>query len=168
MNVFVRSAYWSKPPLLTWTVRRLCTAHRPRYSNALHSYHPPSRAAPKQVFLAYNLRSYQSFSPQSPRATEKSAVKPPLKPPADLGGDAVHVTVSEQRKKDWSIVKRLLKNIWPENDWSTRGRVILGFGLLISAKVRYARSLCQFQPYVTRPGPQCPSPAYIQKYHRCP
>ncbi|KAF9810015.1 hypothetical protein IEO21_07170 [Rhodonia placenta] len=47
----------------------------------------------------------------------------------------VHVSQAEQRRKDWSIVKKLAENIWPKNDWSTRGRVILGLGLLITGKL---------------------------------
>ncbi|PCH39371.1 nucleoside triphosphate hydrolase protein [Wolfiporia cocos MD-104 SS10] len=47
----------------------------------------------------------------------------------------IHITQSEQRKKDWSIVKKLAENLWPKDDWSTRVRVILGFGLLISGKL---------------------------------
>ncbi|KAG6332766.1 hypothetical protein ID866_6322 [Astraeus odoratus] len=41
----------------------------------------------------------------------------------------------EQRKKDWLVVRKLMENVWPKNDWGTRGRVILGFALLISGKV---------------------------------
>ncbi|EGO24189.1 hypothetical protein SERLADRAFT_448963 [Serpula lacrymans var. lacrymans S7.9] len=49
--------------------------------------------------------------------------------------DSNDISQKEQRKRDWSIVKKLMENVWPKNDWSTRGRVILGFGLLISGKV---------------------------------
>jgi ABC transporter ATM len=43
--------------------------------------------------------------------------------------------VKEQRRKDWMIVKRLMSHVWPKDDWGTRGRVVLGFGLLIAGKV---------------------------------
>lgn len=49
--------------------------------------------------------------------------------------DSDNVTVKEQRRKDWIIVKRLMSHVWPKNDWGTRGRVVLGFGLLIAGKV---------------------------------
>ncbi len=55
------------------------------------------------------------------------------------------VTVAQQRKSDWNIVKRLMENVWPKNDWKTRATVVLGFGLLISGKVRtshYLHVLC--------------------------
>ncbi len=47
----------------------------------------------------------------------------------------VEPTVAEQRRTDWGIVKRLMENVWPKDDWKTRGTVVLGFGLLISGKV---------------------------------
>lgn len=28
-----------------------------------------------------------------------------------------------------------MSHVWPKNDWGTRGRVVLGFGLLIAGKV---------------------------------
>lgn len=49
--------------------------------------------------------------------------------------DSDIVTVKEQRRKDWIIVKRLMSHVWPKDDWGTRGRVVLGFGLLIAGKV---------------------------------
>ncbi|KIK45245.1 hypothetical protein CY34DRAFT_801869 [Suillus luteus UH-Slu-Lm8-n1] len=49
--------------------------------------------------------------------------------------DSDIVTVQEQRRKDWIIVKRLMSHVWPKDDWGTRGRVVLGFGLLIAGKV---------------------------------
>ncbi|KAG1743457.1 P-loop containing nucleoside triphosphate hydrolase protein [Suillus lakei] len=49
--------------------------------------------------------------------------------------DSDNVSVKEQRRKDWIIVKRLMSHVWPKNDWGTRGRVVLGFGLLIAGKV---------------------------------
>ena len=48
-------------------------------------------------------------------------------------------TQAEQRKADFSIVKRLLVNVWPKDDWKTRLTVLGGFGLLITAKVRPLR-----------------------------
>ncbi|TEB34600.1 iron-sulfur clusters transporter ATM1 [Coprinellus micaceus] len=41
----------------------------------------------------------------------------------------------EQRRSDWVIIKRLMSNVWPKNDWRTRGTVLFGFVLLVSAKV---------------------------------
>ncbi|KAJ2929640.1 hypothetical protein H1R20_g7456, partial [Candolleomyces eurysporus] len=44
-------------------------------------------------------------------------------------------TRAEQRRTDWTIIKRLMTNVWPKNDWKTRGTVLFGFLLLVSAKL---------------------------------
>ncbi|PPQ75918.1 hypothetical protein CVT26_006396 [Gymnopilus dilepis] len=46
-----------------------------------------------------------------------------------------HPTNAEQRRTDWLIIKRLMSNVWPKNDWKTRLIVLGGFLLLITAKV---------------------------------
>ena len=79
-------------------------------------------------------RSFQHLANQPPKPTPPAKVAEPAKK-QDLGGDGIHISQAEQRRKDWNIVKRLAKHIWPKNDWYTRGRVIAGLGLLISAKV---------------------------------
>ncbi|EJD07002.1 iron-sulfur clusters transporter ATM1 [Fomitiporia mediterranea MF3/22] len=52
----------------------------------------------------------------------------------DLGAEK-QLTVAQQRKKDWAIIKKLLVNIWPQGDWNVRSRVLFGFGLLVAGKV---------------------------------
>ncbi|CDO74513.1 hypothetical protein BN946_scf184979.g68 [Trametes cinnabarina] len=64
-------------------------------------------------------------APQSPKPLAKQ----------DLTGDAIHVSQAEQRKRDWNIVRKLVQNIWPKDDWKTRGRVLFGFGLLVGGKL---------------------------------
>ncbi|KAF9001584.1 P-loop containing nucleoside triphosphate hydrolase protein [Cyathus striatus] len=44
-------------------------------------------------------------------------------------------TKAEQRRTDWHIIKKLMVNVWPKDDWKTRATVIMGFVLLISAKL---------------------------------
>ncbi|KAF9533950.1 iron-sulfur clusters transporter ATM1 [Crepidotus variabilis] len=44
-------------------------------------------------------------------------------------------TAAQQRRTDWTIVKRLMVNVWPKNDWKTRAIVLFGFVLLVMAKV---------------------------------
>ena len=65
-----------------------------------------------------------STTPPSP-----STSKPKDKP------ESGNPTAAEQRKNDWSIVKRLMINVWPKNDWKTRLTVLFGFVLLVMAKV---------------------------------
>ena len=42
--------------------------------------------------------------------------------------------VQEQRKKDWSVVRKMMEHMWPQ-DWGVRRRVVLGLGLLVGGKV---------------------------------
>jgi hypothetical protein len=50
------------------------------------------------------------------------------------------VSVVEQRKKDWSIMRKMMEHIWPP-DWSVRTRVLLGLGLLVGGKVSLLQSI---------------------------
>ncbi|ORY84119.1 P-loop containing nucleoside triphosphate hydrolase protein [Leucosporidium creatinivorum] len=45
------------------------------------------------------------------------------------------VSEKEQGRKDWEIIKTLLPNVWPKNDWGTKTRVLLAVGLLIGGKL---------------------------------
>jgi ABC transporter ATM len=45
------------------------------------------------------------------------------------------VSDKEQSRKDWEIIKTLLPNVWPKNDWGTKTRVLLAVGLLVGGKV---------------------------------
>ncbi|KAH7930207.1 hypothetical protein BV22DRAFT_1125157 [Leucogyrophana mollusca] len=69
----------------------------------------------------------------TPTPPVQPSKQPDVAQKASLDSDSL--SVKEQRRKDWTIVKRLMGNVWPKNDWGTRGRVVLGFGLLISGKV---------------------------------
>ncbi|KAI9061153.1 P-loop containing nucleoside triphosphate hydrolase protein [Trametes sanguinea] len=102
----------------------------------------PSRSLRTQSNTRYSgvscTRYYQHLAPSSPKpepVTSQTAQTP--KPPAkqDLAGDAVHISQSEQRRRDWNIVRKLVQNIWPKDDWKTRGRVLFGFGLLVGGKL---------------------------------
>ncbi|KAI0671372.1 P-loop containing nucleoside triphosphate hydrolase protein [Trametes maxima] len=80
-------------------------------------------------------RKFQHLAqkPQKPEAAASQSPTP--KPKQDLGGDAVHISQSEQRKRDWNIVRKLAENLWPKDDWKTRGRVLFGLGLLVGGKL---------------------------------
>ncbi|KAI0715771.1 P-loop containing nucleoside triphosphate hydrolase protein [Cerioporus squamosus] len=85
--------------------------------------------------LAQQPQKAESSAPVSPSQASQPPAVPKAPPKQDLGGDTVHVTVKEQRRRDWNIVRKLAENLWPKDDWKTRGRVVLGFGLLISGKL---------------------------------
>jgi hypothetical protein len=46
------------------------------------------------------------------------------------------VSEKEQSRRDWDIIRKLLPNVWPKNDWSTKTRVLLALALLVGGKVR--------------------------------
>ena len=106
--------------------------------------HSTPRTTLRSSFIRY--RGVQQSAP--PTQTSGSAQPTPPGPTAPAPAaketqgvtpatsDSEHISIAEQRRKDWSIVKRLAENIWPKGDWTTRSRVILGFGLLIGGKVR--------------------------------
>ena len=130
MNI-IRPQHWAH------ALRALGRTSRPqtasRLSQNLLCRHPPTYSP---VLSSISRRHLQQQAAPTAKSAQLPAAAPAKPAPAqDLGGDAVHVTQAEQRKKDWSIIKKLLINIWPPNDWGTKGRVILGFGLLISGKV---------------------------------
>lgn len=93
---------------------------------------PPKNTAP----LRLSLRSFQHLAPENPKPVQPKQTPPPTpqKPPPPKEEDR-HPTNAEQRKSDWKIIKQLLANVWPKNDWRTRVTVLGGFVLLISAKV---------------------------------
>ena len=69
------------------------------------------------------------------------------------------ITVQEQRKKDWSIMRKMMEHMWPQ-DWGVRSRVVLGLGLLVGGKVNRAPnstvSLLNTTRIVTERSSPCP------------
>ncbi|CAE6526728.1 unnamed protein product [Rhizoctonia solani] len=59
----------------------------------------------------------------------------PTKPPPAAGETVVHISQAEQRRVDWEIVRRLIVNVWPKNEWTIRARVVLALSLLLAGKV---------------------------------
>ncbi|GLB40613.1 putative iron-sulfur clusters transporter ATM1 [Lyophyllum shimeji] len=104
---------------------------------------PPNRGESGCVVFAQQysllLRSsrrpfgHLASKPETTPTTPKSVVQD--KQGQKLTQKADDPTAAEQRKTDWRIVKRLLENVWPKDDWKTRGTVLLGFGLLVGSKV---------------------------------
>lgn len=88
--------------------------------------------------LASSSRGFQHLAPKDTPAPAPSPLKTPQesKPPGNtVDNDAHEPTPVEQRRSDWSTIKRLMVNVWPRNDWKTRGIVLFGFALLVSGKV---------------------------------
>ena len=92
----------------------------------------PARPASRHWRAFHHLAQQPNSSPKS-AATKESSPAPSTV--------ATSISNAEQRRRDWAIVRRLVVHIWPKNDWGTRGRVVLGVGLLISGKVRHTSAL---------------------------
>ncbi|EKM58666.1 uncharacterized protein PHACADRAFT_117756 [Phanerochaete carnosa HHB-10118-sp] len=106
----------------------------------------PCRVHPLQFHgTVLRFRSFQHLAQntdkEAPKQTLKGTAGTTSKPPAEPSppkaapDDAVHITVKQQRKNDWEIVKRLSGNLWPKDDWSTKARVVVGMSLLVAGKV---------------------------------
>jgi hypothetical protein len=121
------------------------------YTYGTHTAFSPatSRYRDKQVDFVLTLTGRRLYQNIAPKPEESDVVKPEqLSPPplppsisataklADRAKAPTDIpTQAEQRRIDWTIVKRLMVNVWPKNDWKTRLTVLGGFGLLVSAKV---------------------------------
>ncbi|KXN82782.1 Iron-sulfur clusters transporter ATM1, mitochondrial [Leucoagaricus sp. SymC.cos] len=91
---------------------------------------PPRSTQPISLRLFGHLARDDSKTTNPP-----SKVVETPKAKAEPKEEVQHPTKAEQRRSDWVIIKQLFANVWPKNDWRTRGTVLLGFVLLISAKL---------------------------------
>ena len=89
----------------------------------------PPHLPPRPVPL--NSRAFRHLAQQ-----EKENSASPVPKQVTPAGQKATVSNAEQRRRDWAVVRRLAVHIWPKNDWATRGRVVLGVGLLVCGKVR--------------------------------
>ncbi|TFY64132.1 hypothetical protein EVJ58_g2833 [Rhodofomes roseus] len=125
----LRSATASAPPC------RSCVQSRTLWL-ARSSLVSSSRTALRKTLIGYRgTQTNANGNTQPPPSPAPPPAAKAVQSVPSATSDSEHVSQAEQRKKDWSIVKRLVENIWPKNDWSTRGRVLLGFGLLIGGKL---------------------------------
>lgn len=108
------------------------------YGSFRSTLHPPIWSSSSPL-----IRHYQHLTPKSTDQDPRGASKRPsgtsisTNNASEIVGKQPEREISnkEQRRRDWVIIKRLLVHIWPPNDWSVRGRVILGVGLLVTGKV---------------------------------
>lgn len=91
-----------------------------------------SEETPHALRPNIGLRYYQSNATEKPPSSNKP---PPPPPPSTVNPLEPLITSAEERRSNWRIIKTLMVNVWPKNDWKTRGTVILGFGFLITGKV---------------------------------
>lgn len=82
------------------------------------------------------MRIFQHMARHSDRAAPSSASSSTSRAENSKSNpESTSPTAAEQRRTDWTIVKRLMINVWPRNDWKTRYTVLFGFLLLVTAKV---------------------------------
>ena len=153
--------------------RALCTPHAVRASITSC----PRLGGPLQIHCVFARTARQAIDTRLvPRRTfqhlaPKSDVPPAVPGPSGrpkTDENVAEPNAKEQRKIDLGIVKRLMVNVWPKNDWKTRGTVLLGFALLIGGKVCPARCSDHAFALITwfSTGSQCPSSFNFQEHHR--
>ncbi|SCZ88442.1 BZ3500_MvSof-1268-A1-R1_Chr2-1g04413 [Microbotryum saponariae] len=90
-------------------------------SNGAPSTTPPARTSRTSETTA------TSVSPVPPAKSDQSNT-------TDVG-KTTEISDKEQSRRDWEIIKKLVPNVWPKNDWSTKTRVLLALGLLVGGKL---------------------------------
>jgi hypothetical protein len=121
-------AFWQQAAVRPGPRRR----PRPRAEQA--SFESPSHLCLKARLAApHHRRAFQQLAQQGEKSPLRSTTTPTTKENSSV------VSNAEQRRRDWAIVRRLAIHIWPKDDWATRGRVVLGVGLLVCGKVRSLR-----------------------------
>ena len=124
----------------TNVIRRTSTIHTVLAPFTAHATaHKLPRVIPRFSFLVVqssvdlSRRGFRDLAPKPGTVQPPSATK--YHPVAKELDNPNYVTPKEQRRNDWNVVTKLMMNVWPRNDWKTRGTVLLGFGLLVSGKV---------------------------------
>ncbi|GAA5979670.1 hypothetical protein JCM5350_003805 [Sporobolomyces pararoseus] len=87
----------------------------------------------------HHLAASKATQPHSgPEGHQKERSKPSTSPSSSSADDINkprQISDKEQTRKDWDIVKKLLPNVWPKNDWSTKTRVLIAISLLVGGKL---------------------------------
>ena len=97
------------------------------------------------------------LAPKAPAKPEAAKAAPPS------AGDG-HISIAQQRRNDWEIVKKLSGNLWPKDDWATRSRVLVGLGLLVAGKVSIV-VISVHSVLTSVPGLKRTSPLVVQEHH---
>jgi hypothetical protein len=111
--------------LLRLTIRRLV----PRFQPCILSLRAVNRSPNSLLYRQLRHLSTPAFAKPHP-----PTLSGPKGGPRSDDSSAGKVTIQEQRKKDWSIMRRMMEHLWPQ-DWGVRSRVVLGLGLLVGGKV---------------------------------
>lgn len=147
-NPLLRHGLWVPPrykPLLDQKMTPEASWQRPtRVFSSLQKLRVESITPRISVFerpclrpLVGGIRTFQHMARQSERPASSSATSTSSSSTLrnENAKSKLEPTAAEQRRTDWTIVKRLMVNVWPKNDWKTRLTVVFGFLLLVTAKV---------------------------------
>ncbi|KAL0574149.1 Iron-sulfur clusters transporter atm1, mitochondrial [Marasmius crinis-equi] len=85
--------------------------------------------------MASGNRQEQPNSKEAPKTQPSGPSKSNPSPPSDLLSETAPLTQAQERRNNWTVIKQLLGNVWPKNDWKTRGTVVLGFVFLFGGKL---------------------------------
>jgi hypothetical protein len=123
------------------SVRNLSNSFHPPKPNCVASLRPLDGSTVRTGPILSRIRGFARDSPsevQNNVRNPDSSPKPEVPPkPTRVESQVPESEPSqkEQRRRDWAVMKKLLVNVWPKNDWRTRGAVVLGFVFLIAGKL---------------------------------
>ncbi|GAA6042079.1 hypothetical protein JCM8097_004098, partial [Rhodosporidiobolus ruineniae] len=138
----------SPSPVLTALRSHAHLARRPD-DPPFPSSQPQSRPPSTPLTDAQEKERQHELSEAASKATQAHSgpeghQKEPSRPPSqhhdaqgatDVGRVSKNVSEKEQTRKDWDIIRKLLPNVWPKNDWGTKTRVLLALALLVGGKL---------------------------------
>lgn len=124
----------------------LCSVHSHALSTSsrrVHLKEPPAllskiftstRCRPLWRATTIPHRHYQNLAKKPPEGEQQPQPKAPQAGPTQF--DPEDVSLKEQRRRDWTLLRQLMQHVWPKGDWEVKSRVVLSMGLLVGSKVR--------------------------------
>ncbi|BGP40527.1 Iron-sulfur clusters transporter atm1, mitochondrial [Rhodotorula kratochvilovae] len=95
---------------------------------------PTSQQAREHELSEAGAKATQAYSGPEGHQKEVAVRKEESGQATDVGKEET-ISDKEQSRRDWDIIKKLLPNVWPKNDWGTKTRVLLALGLLVGGKL---------------------------------
>lgn len=132
----------ASPRLTPWAAT--CRGYRSRAEPPpLDRADPPAKLHSTEQSAAQATTPPASLSgtPQTSPAQPDPQPSVPSPPKVDAATDVSRtddVSEKEQTRRDWEIIRTLIPNIWPKDDWKTKTRVLTAVGLLVGGKVSSA------------------------------
>lgn len=134
---------WASPLRVSYLPARTIPTKRYLSSTPLRPHadraSPPTNHTPPHTAKTLTEEEKHVLSSAAGKATQPhSSVEGAVVPSAtsDAAKSAeLEITEKEQSRRDWEIIKKLIPNIWPKDDWGTKTRVLVAVGLLVGGKV---------------------------------